>query len=95
MPVPQGWRRRGAHPILDALLWGVEAGWTYTGPASFTSRDGAQVRLADSPPTLAQKIFIQDLKKFLDDAMLRLLERENRPRALDIKLRGLWTEPIQ
>eukprot|EP00959_Pyramimonas_sp_CCMP1952_P295622 6183137-Pyramimonas_sp.AAC.1 len=71
MHASQGWRRRGAHPILDAFLWGVEAGWTFTGPASFTSRDGSEVRLTDSPPTLVQKIFIRDLqKKLLDDAML-------------------------
>ncbi|CAK0874849.1 unnamed protein product [Prorocentrum cordatum] len=74
-PPSLGWRRRGTHPILDALLWGVEAGWIFNNQASFTSASGIPVGLTDSPPELVRKFFVQDIKrKYLAESVNMLVQ---------------------
>eukprot|EP00959_Pyramimonas_sp_CCMP1952_P430189 9010314-Pyramimonas_sp.AAC.1 len=95
-PPSLGWRRRGTHPILDALLWGVEAGWIFNNQASFTSASGVPVGMTDSPPELVRKIFVQDLKqKYLAESVNKIVQDWDHPRVLEIQERGLWTQPIR
>ncbi|CAK0814501.1 unnamed protein product, partial [Prorocentrum cordatum] len=84
----KGWRRRGTHPILDALLWGVEAGWTFNNQASFTSTSGVPVGMTDSPPELVRKFFVQDLKqKYLAESVNKIVQ------AIDSVWHRIWICP--